>query len=224
MLGPNRFCYLQVISKLGYHLNAFTVRFKPKTLSDLEFIINVIKGFGRGINEYQQNIRLGVQAGMVPSLEECVVGFHCIRQRYSEVGAFFKGRDVLHEWFSWRFLSRLYLNDLQPSVITQWQNKYGQSIRASLVETLIKHFGDPLAKLLQYLDAEHLSHCVSSSVSSGLATRPLRYVFYDGIANLSHPTTQQLPQGERLDTRNGYNKLLNYFTTNEEHTPGKCIF
>ena len=151
------------------------------------------------------------------------MGYHCIKQRYSAVGRFFNGGDILHEWFSWRMLSKFkfYLNRLHPNISTRWQVKYGQSIKTSLEQTLVKHFGKPLAKLLQYLNTEHMSHCVSSSASSGLASRPLPYVYNEGVANLSHPTTQQLPSGEKLDGRKAYERLLAFFTTTEEHTPGQ---
>lgn len=220
MLGPNRFCYRQQIARLGYDLNTFAYRFQPKTLPDLEVLINVLKNFGRGIDEYRNNIHLGVQAGMVTSFEECIVGYHCIKQRYSRIGMFLNGKDILHEWFSWRILSRFYLFRLHPNVSSRWQVKYGQSIKISLEKTLVKHFGEPLAKLLEYLSTEHMSHCVLSNVSSGLATRPLPNVYYQGIANLSHPTTQRLPFGEKLNGSKAYESLLAYFTTTEEHTPG----
>ena len=224
MLGPNRFCYLQVISKLGYHLRAFVARFQPKTLSDLELIMSVLRSFGRGINEYANNIRLGVEAGMVSSFEECIAGLHCITQRYAKVGEYFEGKDILHEWFLWRLISRSYMSKLQPNVSAQWRAKYGQGVRMSLFQTLVKHLGDPFANLLKYLATEHLSHCVWSSVSSGLASRPLSYVYFQGVANLSLPTTRKLPLGERLNGSRAYERIVTYFTTTVEDTPGKLSF
>ena len=152
------------------------------------------------------------------------MGYHCIKQRYSAVGKNFNGGDILDEWFSRRMLSK-YLNRLRmhPNISTQWQVKYGQRIKTSLEQTLVKHFGKPLAKLLWYLNTEHMSHCVLSNASSGLASRPLAYVYNKSIANLSHPTTQQLPSGEKLDGRKAYERLLAFFTTTEEHTPGRSI-
>lgn len=37
----------------------------------MQIIIEVLKGFGRGIEQYRENIECGVRIGMVGFVEEC---------------------------------------------------------------------------------------------------------------------------------------------------------
>ena len=69
--------------------------------------------------------------------------------------------------------------------------------------------------VIRYLKLEHSRHCVPSNVSSGFASLPLKYIWFDGQANMSFPTTQTLPTGERLNGSWAYSQILSYFTTNQ---------
>ena len=61
-----------------------------------------------------------------------------------------------------------------------------------------------------------MPHCVPSSVSSGLAGLPLKYVYTNGIANKSRPTDPALPLTDRvLDGKKSYEMIMSYFTTND---------
>jgi hypothetical protein len=67
----------------------------------------------------------------------------------------------------------------------------------------------------RFLEEEHLPHCVPSSVSSGLANLPLKYVYTDGIPDKSRPTNPTLPLTDRvLDGKKYYELIMAYFTTN----------
>jgi len=57
-------------------------------------------------------------------------------------------------------------------------------------------------------------HCVPSTVSSGLASLPLSYVYNNGTADTTKPTTKRLPTGEVLDGKKTYERLIGSFTTN----------
>ena len=59
-----------------------------------------------------------------------------------------------------------------------------------------------------------MQHCVSSNVSSGLATLPLSYVYVNNTADKSRPANGSLPTGERLSGNDSYELLVSYFTTN----------
>lgn len=69
--------------------------------------------------------------------------------------------------------------------------------------------------LNRYLKLEHSRHCVPSNVSSGLAGLPLTHVWFDGRQNVSFPTTQTLPTGEKLNGSWAYSQIMSYFTTNQ---------
>ncbi|KAJ7385376.1 hypothetical protein OS493_016456 [Desmophyllum pertusum] len=86
--------------------------------------------------------------------------------------------------------------------------------------------GEPLQQMLNYVENEHIRHCVPSTVSSGLANLPLKYVWFDGKENKSWPTDPTLPTGEPLNGSQAYSKIMSYFTTNamtpmEVHELGK---
>lgn len=67
----------------------------------------------------------------------------------------------------------------------------------------------------RYLQQDHLRHCVPSSVSSGLANLPLKYVYTDGVANHSRPTDPTLPLTDQvLNGKKSYGMIMPYFTTN----------
>ena len=65
---------------------------------------------------------------------------------------------------------------------------------------------------LRYVEKEHLLYCIPSNLSSGLASLPLDYVYVNGTKT-DRKTTKRLPTGEKLDGKNTYLKLLQYFTT-----------
>lgn len=68
----------------------------------------------------------------------------------------------------------------------------------------------------RYLEHEHSLHCVPSNVSSGLASLPLNFVWFNGTKNTSWPTSKMLPKtSEELSGKRAYSMILPYFTTNE---------
>ena len=54
-----------------------------------------------------------------------------------------------------------------------------------------------------------------SNVSSGLASRPLAFVYVGGVANKSNPTLRRLPTGESIVGASTYAKILSFFTTTD---------
>ena len=222
MLGPNKFCYTQMIAKLPYHFRAFLLKLSPTTVEDVYTIIKVLKSFGRGIKTFHENIKLGVKTGMVGSTEECKVGLDCLKQIYPRIGQTLHEEDILWEsTFRDPFLTSNFLWTLQNASHV-WLEKHGVQLEYSLVDTLINNIGNPLANLMHYLTVDHMKHCVPSNVSSGLFNRPLRFVYYDGIANLAEPTTRRLPTGELIDGKAGYEATMQYFTTTN-HTAGEKL-
>ena len=220
MLGPNRFCHADVIARLSYHFRAFLGKLSPSTIEDMQAIIEVLKGFGRGIKRYQENIQLGVKTGMVGSEEECRVGLDCLSQIYPKIAESLHEEDIMMENFAYPFLSEKFYKRFQ-NVSGLWFETHGNiSLEQSMVESLINYVGIPLVNLLQYLATDHMKHCVPSNVSSGLFNRPVHYVYYDGIANVSEPASRRLPSGEMIDGKAGYERTMRFFTTTN-HTAGE---
>lgn len=219
MLGPNRFCYTKNIARLPFHFGAFLKRLSPETVDDMEAIIEALKSFGKGIKRYQENIELGVKVGMVGSVEECRVGLDCLNQKYPKISESLQEGDIMMESFRYPFLTRTFFMRFQ-NTSELWFKKYNMSLDQSMADSLINYVGVPLVNLLRYLATDHMKHCVPSNVSSGLFNRPLRYVYYNGIPNMSEPATRKLPSGELIDGKAGYERTMRFFTTTN-HTAGE---
>ena len=79
MLGPNYFCWQHICSvpsTLKYHFNIHPGGFMPKTFSDLEKIMEILKRVKKTFQDYQSNMVLGVKTGMVRSVEDCAAGYN----------------------------------------------------------------------------------------------------------------------------------------------------
>lgn len=215
MLGPNRFCYTEIIARLPFHFRAFLRKLSPETVEDMEVIVEALKSFGRGIKQYHENVKLGVKAGMVGSIEECRVGLDCINQVYPKLAESFREEDIMMESFRNPFLTPKFILRFH-NVSDLWFQKHKASIEESLAVSLINFVGVPMANLLRYLTRDHMKHCVPSKVSSGLFNRPLPYVYYNGIPNMSEPTSKRLPTGELINGKAGYERIMRFFTTTND--------
>ena len=88
MLGPNKFCW-QPICGVGSDLKAhFTYKewgIRPKTVDDLNFVINHLKQLNDSLMQYIENLKYGVKAGFVRSEEECQDGLYSFQRTYLKV-------------------------------------------------------------------------------------------------------------------------------------------
>jgi len=190
-----------------------------KTIDNFHRLIDILKSFRDGINQYRENIQMGVKVGMVNSLEECVVGYECLVDKYEYISTDRRPDSILNE----PFVAKIAQNPLPESwneTAKIWLQEYGKTLTQSLREALVRYLGVPLVDLFNYLAKDHQSNCVPSNVSSGLATRPVSYVYNNGIIDRSRPTTKSLPTGERVDGKKAYERILTFFTTTYT-TPGK---
>lgn len=64
------------------------------------------------------------------------------------------------------------------------------------------------------MEFEFAQYCIPSTISSGLASLPLSYVYINGTST-GQATTKKLPTGEPLDGKKAYKKIMPYFTTND---------
>ena len=88
MLGPNKFCW-QAICGVGNDLKAhFTYKswgIRPKTVDDVDFVIDHLKKLNDSLIQYIENVKYGVKAGFVRSEEECQDGLYSIQRAYIKV-------------------------------------------------------------------------------------------------------------------------------------------
>ena len=88
MLGPNKFCW-QPICAVGSDIQShFTYKkwgFQPKTVGDVNFVIDHLKRLRDSLMQYIQNIKYGVKAGFVRPEEDCQDGLYSIQRKYFNV-------------------------------------------------------------------------------------------------------------------------------------------
>jgi len=105
--------------------------------------------------------------------------------------------------------------------LSAWIEKYGKNMSDSLCDSVIKFVGTPLVSLFEYLENDHMTHCVPGNVSSGLGTRPVDYVYFNGTRT-SKKTNQTLDGTEKImKGKEAYKEIISYFTTTS-YSPGKC--
>lgn len=88
MLGPNKFCW-QAICSVGSDIKAhFTYKswgIRPKTVDDVNFVIDHLKLLNDSLMQYIENVKYGVKAGFVRAEEDCQDGLYSIQRRYFNV-------------------------------------------------------------------------------------------------------------------------------------------
>ncbi|XP_029193183.2 uncharacterized protein LOC114959365 [Acropora millepora] len=215
MLGPNLFRW-QEICFHGYGIyNGIGLHHQPHNLSDVNLIETKLKTHKEGILQYIENVKMGVKSGMVRSVEGCKAGLNTISRAYLSI-SLRKETGVLQEWYVAPLLNADFYANITVEMDNQWKSTHaGKDVKETIKEWLVKYIGEPINEMLRYLKLEHSRHCVPSNVSSGLATLPLKYIWFDGQSNMSFPTTQTLPTGERLNGPWAYSQILSYFTTNQ---------
>lgn len=215
MLGPNLFCWQEICSH-GYGIyNGIGLNHKPRNVSDVNLIETKLKTHKEGILQYIENVKMGVKIGMVRSVEECKAGLNAISRRYLNV-SLHNETGVLKEWYVAPLLDADFYANITDDMDNQWKTTHsGKNVSETIKDWLVKYVGEPINQMLRYLKLEHSRHCVPSNVSSGLAGLPLTHVWFDGRQNVSFPTTQTLPTGEKLNGSWAYSQIMSYFTTNQ---------
>lgn len=214
LLGPNVFCW-QPICRVGDSMKRSLRFFKPSNGNDLETLIEKLVEVNETFRTYIGNLRYGVKAGMVRSVEECQAGLDAIRRSYFNI-SFHGPKGVFNESYMQDILISGFLSNLEDNVdqLNDWKKRHdGKTPSQSLEHSVLEHVGRPIHALLRYLEEDHLAHCVPSNVSSGFSFLPVRYVYVNGTPNVTHRTTKVLPTGEPLNGSSAFIELLSFFTT-----------
>lgn len=209
MFGPNYFC-MNRICYLPHEVNSLTLHFRPKSLSDVKFLVKTFQGYKQTFEEYIANMKLGVNVGMVRSKLSCQSGSDALKQNYIDVL-----EQSRYPWFSNNINSREFYKYLPRTDIAKWKLEHNNtSVRVSLNKALEDGFSKPFRKLYKYLTEEHITHCPPDDEASGISVLPLQYVYVNGKAMKDQPTTQKLPiTNTKLDGNDLYRKFVKRFTT-----------
>ena len=87
LLGPNVFCW-QHICTVGVSLEKSLPFFKPSDTRGLEILIDKLAEVNKTFQTYTDNLRYGVKAGMVRSIEECRSGIDAVQRTYYHIAFF----------------------------------------------------------------------------------------------------------------------------------------
>ena len=101
MMGPNYFCWQPICyigSDLRAHFNTRSYGFQPKSVDDVEFVIESIKKHGRSVIQYVENMKYGIKAGMLRSVEDCKSGLNSISGRFKQISR--KNKNGTHNFYA----------------------------------------------------------------------------------------------------------------------------
>lgn len=88
MLGPNKFCW-QPICEVGNDIKShFTHKksgIRPKTVGDINFVIDHLRRLNNSLMQYIENVKYGVKAGFVRPEEDCQDGLYSIQRTFFNV-------------------------------------------------------------------------------------------------------------------------------------------
>ncbi|XP_028411290.1 uncharacterized protein LOC114533870 [Dendronephthya gigantea] len=212
MMGPNHFCW-QPVCDMGkdifYHLDYY----KPNGLKGLDELRDKLQEHADAVYQYINNMKEGVQRGMIRSVEDCKAGIDAVKQRYLNISL--RGeKAVLESWFMGFVVVPEFLSNITEKEDTEWFFKNDEHVRETVNKYFIELIGKPVVDLLNYLQNDHIRHCVPSSVPNGLSDLPQNYVFLDGVQT-SQRTNKTLPFGEAINCSKTYEMMLSYFTTTD---------
>eukprot|EP00794_Sanderia_malayensis_P004766 gene4766-5393_t len=213
MMGPNYFCW-QPICYLGYDVNALGYNSKPKTIQDIEQMLLKITTHNMTVDNYIENMKLGVKAGMVRTKIDCKAGLDAFLEYYKAIAKNRQANAVLQEWFGVSVVSYItnHVTALNNTLDQTWKAKSGRTIKESVQKALVDGVGKPIVKLINYLELNHSIHCLENDMSSGLGNLPVANVYTNGIPG--EKTTQKMPiTNAPLSGKASYKLILPYFTT-----------
>ena len=218
MLGPGRYCTrtLKGITSIKTQLATMLLLFQPETASELEDNLIFLGRFKIGINQFKENLKSGIRAGMVGSVTVCKEGKQCLEDTYVEIASQKSGRGIVAAFANSisSFVSKISSDELAKIL-----KKHGMNATALVEDSVIENVGSPLADLFEYLEKEHLPHCLPSNVSSGLGTLPVDHVYYNGSRTLEWTNTTLKGGGSIMPGKESYRNFLSFSTT-QNITPG----
>ncbi|EDO31412.1 predicted protein [Nematostella vectensis] len=215
LLGPDLFCW-QAICTVSYDVNALASHVTPRTYEDVDYLVDMIMKHKTVVDQYRSNVVLGVKSGMVRTKIDCVAGVDALKERYRVLSLANNSKGVLDDWYTANFKRPEYYSELEEGVNDKWtKNHKGMNVSDSILDALVKGLGQPLLDLINYLEGDHMRHCLPNDFRSGLGGLPVDYVYYDGVPDKKQPTNKKLPTGEPLNGTQTYRMILSYFTTTD---------
>ncbi|XP_066927673.1 uncharacterized protein [Clytia hemisphaerica] len=218
MLGPDYFCEQPICYALEYFHQALQRMLEIDgsilTLTDMRNMISLVKEHRKTFEQYLKNMKNGVNSGMVWSEEVCKASSKTFRKIYRDVRT--KPEGILKMKFAKVLMNGIrtqkgLYKKLGGPELEQFRIDHGD-YETQLNKTIIEYIGKPVHDLIKYMKDEHIQHCPPSSISSGLGSLPLKYVYKNG--QIDGDATQKLPGTKTpINVTAGYKRLLAYYTS-----------
>ena len=209
LLGPNIFCW-QTSCGLLTSLGEALKQIEPKTIKDVELMVEFIKKCSDGYKQRIKNLRNGILAGIVLPDVACQAGlqnFKRIHVYVAKNGA----NGIFNESGIAELLDLNIIENIKEEEKLKWNRKHNVSIMKYLRNSMLNYVGKSLHEFLRYLEDDYFTHCPPSNITSGFASLPVNYIYTNGTPGNS--TTKQLPDGEKFNGKDAYLILLAHFTT-----------
>lgn len=87
MLSPDVFCWVPICS---FHANfKLTIdKLKPYNVEDMEKLREILIAFKKSVAQYIENIKMGIEAGMVRNLKGCKAGYDGIKDNFLNIALY----------------------------------------------------------------------------------------------------------------------------------------
>ena len=122
---------------------------------------------------------------MIRAKIDCQSGLDAFKARHKILTKERKGSAVLKEWFSRQYRSKGLYEKINKTVSDAWLSEKGKTVEESVKEALVTGVGDPLVKLINYLEFNHSKHCLPNDLSSGLGNLPVSHVYINGVQGIA---------------------------------------
>ncbi|XP_020600943.1 uncharacterized protein LOC110040092 [Orbicella faveolata] len=168
LMGPNIFCWSSICF-LPMDVGKALWHFQPSSVSEMETLRNKLMEINQTFTQFVENMKLGVAAGMVRTVEECKAGLDGLRWAFRDVDINGPvGKEIKIVCCLVRILDATYmkailvdgfLSKMTSGELDLWKVKHGRSVNESLRQFVIEYVGEPIQRalrLLGILDATYM--------------------------------------------------------------------
>ena len=85
LMGPNLFCWQDICNVGSRDIRYGLANIRPKDNNDVQLVLDKMKLVSETFVQYINNLKYGVNAGMVRSVEECKAGIDAFKQEYLKI-------------------------------------------------------------------------------------------------------------------------------------------
>ena len=130
---------------------------------------------------FRENVKTGVKSGFVRAKIDCRSGLDAFKANHKLIASRRSPPAVLDEWYASNYLrSDMVHRMLTKQVKDAWSAETGKTVNESLKDALVAGVGQPIMKLINYLEFNHSLHCLPNDLSSGLGNLPVSHVYVNG--------------------------------------------